>query len=86
MFYLEMVIKIEMETHPLLGFLMIVFLEILIFNSILPAVTIFNILIVYILQSPVLAWAILTVSCVVGALSTNVLLNMCCRVSVDRAI
>lgn len=86
LYYTEMVIKLEMDTHPLLGVLMIIFLQTLVFNSFIPAVTVFNILIVYILQNPTLAWMVLTISCVIGALSTNFFLNICCRHTVDKAI
>lgn len=86
LFLIEAMIKTEMDTSPIFGFLLILFIEMVIFNFLIPAVSIYNILIVYIIKNFLLSWILMMICCVASSFSTYILLNSFFKPQVDRAI
>jgi uncharacterized membrane protein YdjX (TVP38/TMEM64 family) len=84
--FIEAVVRIEMATSPVSGICLILVLETLIYQCFLPLVGLFNLLVVYLLQNPILSFFIIFVGCFGNSFLTYFLVRKFFKTKFDNEL
>lgn len=79
-------VQSEMATSPVFGISLIFTIEFIIYQFFLPLVSIYNLLVVYLLQNPLLSYIVIFVSCMANSFFTYFVVRKCMKDKIDKEI